>query len=378
MLWFAGLDNAVTEKQFASLPTAKIDSLADYAVDTLLYGKSIGVFTFLFGVSFALQMERLRARTTHAYRVYSRRLLGLLVIGMAHWLVVWSGEILHVYALAGFLLLLVFRWRTSVLVAVGLPLAILARPLLGRLHMLFETSADHRIDQLLAGRLDVFLHGSYFEVISSQLREDCLPQIVSGALIVSIFHALGRFMLGVAVARGRYLEEPHNYIRGSCAIAVCGIPIGFIAQHDWWFVWWLKSTNWVTNAAVSQLVGHVCNSLGVFLMTAGYVAAFVLIWQAPTIQRVLTGLVPLGQMALTNYLLQTVCNYLLFFGFGLGLMGRIGVAGCVLISAGVFLAQIGLSQWWMSRFHFGPVEWLWRWWTYGERAILVKDPNGHR
>ena len=373
MLWFAGKENSVTEMQFQALPTAAIDQLADYAVSMFVYAKFINIFTFLFGVSFAIQMGRLEDRTACAARIYSRRLLGLLAIGLVHWLGVWSGEILHVYALAGFLLLLVFRWRTGVLVAVGIPLAILARPLLGRLHILFEAGPDHQSDQLLTGRLDVFHHGSYFEVIGTQLREDCLPEILSGALIVAIFHALGRFMLGVAVARGRYLEEPHKFVRGFWAIAVSCIPIGFVAQHDWALVDWLKSMGWVTNVGQSQLVGHVCNSLGVVLMTAGYVAAFVLIWQVPTLQRVLSGLVPMGQMALSNYLLQTACNYLLFFGFGLDLMGRIGVAGCVLISGGLFLAQVWLSQLWISRFYFGPVEWLWRWWTYEKRAILVKS-----
>jgi len=375
MLWFAGMDNSVTEGQFASLPTAKIDRVADYAVSMLVYAKFIGIFSFLFGVSFAMQMGRLQERTTHAVRVYSRRLIGLLAIGLVHWLGVWSGEILHVYALAGFLLLLVFRWRSSVLVAVGLLVAVLARPLLGRLHMLSESGMDrvgYQSAQVLAGRLNVFLHGTYFDVIRTQLRQDCLPYIVSGAVLAAIFHALGRFMVGVAVARGRYLEEPHKHIRGFRAIAGCGVLIGFAAQHDWALVSWLESAGWVTNPALSQLAGHICNSFGVVSMTAGYVAAFVLMWQVPSLQRVLAGLVPIGQMALTSYLSQTVCNYLVFFGFGLGLMGRIGVAGCVALSLVLFLGQVAFSQWWMRRFRYGPVEWLWRWWTYRKRPTLVR------
>jgi len=379
MLWFAGMDNSVTDQQFANLPTAKIDRVADYAVSILVYAKFIGIFSFLFGVSFAMQMGRLLERTADAVRIYSRRLIGLLAIGLVHWLGVWSGEILHVYALAGFLLLLVFRWRSGVLVAVGLPVAVLARPLLGRLQLLFEAGAgrvDYQADQLLAERLDVFLHGNYLEVIGVQLRQDCLPYIVSGTVIAAIFHALGRFMVGVAVARGRYLEEPHKHIRAFWVVAGCGKKVGFIAQHDWALVSWLESAGWVTNAALSQLAGHVCNSFGVVSMTAGYVAAFALMWQSPSLQRVLAGLVPIGQMALTNYLLQTVLNYLLFFGFGLGLMGRTGVAECVALSVILFLGQVAFSQWWMHRFRYGPVEWLWRWWTYRTRPALVRVRGG--
>lgn len=375
MLWFAGVENSVTDEQFAKLPTANIDRVADYAVNMLIYAKFIGIFSFLFGVSFAMQMGRLQERTTGAVRIYSRRLIGLLAIGLVHLIGVWSGEILHAYALAGFLLLLVFRWRSGVLVAVGLPLAVLARPLLGRLHLLFEAGTDrigNQTDQLMAGRLDVFLHGNYFEVIGTQFRQDCLPYFFSGALIAAIFHALSRFMIGVAVARGRYLEEPHKYIREFWVLAGCGILIGFVAQRDQVLVSWLESAGWVNSAALSQLVGHVCNSFGVVSMTAGYVAAFALIWQVPSMQRVLAGLVPIGQMALTNYLLQTLCNYLLFFGFGFGLMGRVGIAGCYVLSIALFLGQVAFSQWWMRRFRYGPVEWLWRWWTYRNRPVLVR------
>jgi uncharacterized protein len=375
MLWFAGMDNSVADEQFANLPTAGIDRVADYVVNMLVYAKFIGIFSLLFGVSFAMQMGRLLQRTADAVRIYSRRLIGLLAIGLVHWLGVWSGEILHVYALAGFLLLLVFRWRSGVLLAVGLPVAVLARPLLERLDMLFGTGTDHighQSSQLFAERLHVFLHGSYLEVIGVQLRQDSLPYIVSGAMIAAIFHAFSRFMVGVAVARGRYLEEPHKHIRAFRAIAGYGLLIGFIAQHDWALVSWLESAGWVTNVQLSELTGHVCNSFGVVSMTAGYVAAFVLMWQSPSLQRVLAGLVPIGQMALTNYLLQTVLNYLLFFGFGLGLMGHTGVAACVALSIVLFLGQVALSQWWMHRFRYGPVEWLWRWWTYRKRPALVR------
>lgn len=375
MTWFAGVDNSVTAEQLAALPTARIDRLADDAVGLLVYAKFIGIFAFLFGVSFSMQMSRLQERTAKATRLYSRRLVGLLAIGLVHWLGVWTGEILHAYALAGFLLTLVFRWRTGVLLAIGLPMAILARPLLGRLDMLLRGGTDLMGPQsspLFAERLDVFLHGSYIDVIGTQLRQDTLPYIASGALIAAIFHALGRFMVGVAVARGRYLEEPQKHVRGLWVVAVCGMLGGFVAQHDWALVAWLKSSGWVTNVALSQLTGHICNSLGVVSMTAGYVASFVLIWQVPALQRVLARLVPIGQMALTNYLLQTVCNYLVFFGFGLGLMGRVGVAGCVLLSIALFLGQVALSQLWMRQFRYGPVEWIWRWWMYRKRPVLIR------
>jgi uncharacterized protein len=81
-------------------------------------------------------------------------------------------------------------------------------------------------------------------------------------------------------------------------------------------------------------------------------------------------LVPIGRTALTNYLLQTPICYLLFCGFGLGLMGRVGPLGCIVLSAVLFAAQVALSHAWLHYFRMGPVEWLWRWWTYGARQSL--------
>jgi len=72
-------------------------------------------------------------------------------------------------------------------------------------------------------------------------------------------------------------------------------------------------------------------------------------------------------MALTNYLLQTPINLLLFCQFGLGLMGKVRMAACLLITTAVFATQVLFSRFWLSRMAMGPMEWIWRWWTYGTR-----------
>jgi uncharacterized protein len=72
-------------------------------------------------------------------------------------------------------------------------------------------------------------------------------------------------------------------------------------------------------------------------------------------------------MALTNYLSHSVINYLLFFGFGLALMGHVGVAVCLALTIAVYALQLVLSRWWLAHWNYGPFEWLWRWWTHGAR-----------
>jgi uncharacterized protein len=73
---------------------------------------------------------------------------------------------------------------------------------------------------------------------------------------------------------------------------------------------------------------------------------------------------PLGRMAFTNYLLQTIIGTAIFYGHGLGMFGKVHRASLLLIAIGIWLLQLVLSAWWMSRFRFGPLEWLWRGFTY--------------
>jgi len=371
MAWFAGFENTLTAAQVDALTTSLLDRAAGYGIELLVYAKAIGIFTFLFGVGFALQMQSMQRRGTHdANGTYLRRLTGLLILGLAHWLFLWSGEILHVYAMGGLLLLAVSRWKTRTLLVVGVTLAIFGRPVVGRLLAVLTTgfpTGAITSDAQLGDRFHVFMHGSLVDVVSAQFWQDCLPQITTGVWAAAVVHALGRFMVGAAVARRGYLQNAGSYLRGYFVVLVAGMLIGSIAQRDWLLRDVLNSRGWVTDPDLLGFIGHIANSLGVVALTAAYIAAFVLAWQYQGLRRMLVVFAPVGRTALTAYLVQTPLCYMLFCGFGLGLMGRVGPAGCVALSVLVFAAQVTTSSWWLKRYRMGPVEWLWRWWTYGAR-----------
>jgi uncharacterized protein len=97
----------------------------------------------------------------------------------------------------------------------------------------------------------------------------------------------------------------------------------------------------------------------------GYAAGFVLLYQRPAWQRRLRVLAPVGRMALTHYLSQSVLGVMLFYGVGLGLGPRWGMAGVLGACVLIFAAQVLLSHLWLARLRYGPLEWLWRWMTYG-------------
>jgi len=96
----------------------------------------------------------------------------------------------------------------------------------------------------------------------------------------------------------------------------------------------------------------------------------VLLYQRENWRPRISLLAPVGRMALTNYLAHTVLNLLIFYGYGLGLLGKVGTTFCVVLSLAVFALQIVYSRWWLRRFRFGPAEWLWRTLTYGRAQSM--------
>ena len=111
---------------------------------------------------------------------------------------------------------------------------------------------------------------------------------------------------------------------------------------------------------------HMMGGLPLML---GYVACLVLLLQTPAGQRLLGWLAPAGRMALTNYLMQSVVASAFFYGYGLGHWGMPRAQQAVFVLV-VFTLQVLLSHWWLARFRYGPMEWLWRWMTYGTRPAL--------
>jgi uncharacterized membrane protein YeiB len=103
-----------------------------------------------------------------------------------------------------------------------------------------------------------------------------------------------------------------------------------------------------------------------------YACVLILIWQTPRGQRVLRPLAATGRMALTTYLTQSIVCTLLFYNYGLGWYGRVGVTGVFVVTLILFACQMAASTWWLGRFRYGPVEWVWRTITYGHPPAMQR------
>lgn len=358
---------ALPERVLAALPTAAIDGPLGLAFDVLMEGKAQALFSMLFGFGFAMFLSRAEARGADGLRLYLRRVLILLAIGLVHVTAVFFGDILHVYAITAFVLILFRRAPDRVLLWTGVALSLLASvPMLGQ--MLWEKAATGQTPALIlaweAGierRWDVFLTADYPAYVSELVRAMGAEWMLSAFFWSYMGTVLGRFLVGFWLFRKGWLQRPARHAAAFRRWAPRLILGGLV----------LSGADVALGASGMELTGlgevakEVLHRAGQLTLALGYGAGLVVLMQGALGRRLLTGLGDVGRMALTNYLMQSLIYLFVFYGFGLGLMRWGGALTCLAIAVPTFALQILLSRWWLARFRFGPLEWLWRSATYG-------------
>jgi uncharacterized protein len=188
---------------------------------------------------------------------------------------------------------------------------------------------------------------------------------------------LGRFLLGLLAGRrrlfhdvGRHLPLFRKLLGWGLVVSVVGNGAGLLFGH-------LVRSAPVDSAwkEVWALLAPGVWEVGIIGTATCYAAGFTLLFQRPRWQRLLGVLAPAGQMALTNYLCQTLISQFVYYGYGFNLIGKQGPAECLLLMSALFCVQVGLSHLWLARFRFGPVEWVWRCLTYGQLQPLRRGPE---
>lgn len=349
------------EKARAGLATAGWDRWLDPLIDGLVGGKAMTLFALLFGVGFALQLERMGADGRGRF---ARRMLVLLGFGLLH-AALWWGDILRYYAVFGLLLLLCARWSGRALVLAGLFVSLLATSLVQPLMQGWSRRFGDG-DAILARFLDAAGGGDWMALLRANFDYDVHVHATAWSLV---FFTLGRLLLGAGIGRGGWLRAPQAYLPGWRRLLWSSLPAGLLLT-----LYLLLRDHGIVDGPLLGLDGMPERMASRFLRNAaylltglGYLSAFVLAYQHPAWKRRLDLFAPVGRMALTHYLTQTVAGVLLFYGIGAGIGPRHGIPGVLLAFAAIFALQLALSRWWLARYRFGPFEWAWRGLTYGRR-----------
>lgn len=341
----------------AQAPSAGANLFVETWVPILLESKSFALFSFLFGVGLAIQHERVSKRGP-ALSFLTRRLLVLLGIGVVHLTLVWNGDILTEYAVAGFIALPFVMARTSKLVA-GMVACFALYAAMPFIPLPIAFPAPDWITKHVQEAAVVLGRGDVRAVMSFELRE--LPYLLPLHLFV-LPRTLGLFLLGAIAWRSGVLAHPEKHQCLLAAVAAIGLVTGGALT-------WLGQPGWDAWLSFTGRGGASIEAFAPVILAAGYGASIVLIASRSWGVRLLSWAAPLGRTAFTNYLLQSVVLSALFYGWGLHLYGM-GAFAAFLIGLFLYVAQVIISTLWLSRYRFGPVEWLWRTLMYGERQPM--------
>lgn len=372
------------------LPTAPdlpwYDQLATWLVRIFTEGKFYPLFSLLFGLGFAIQLERARERGGRFVPVYLRRMLVLLGFGLIHAYFIWIGDILTLYALLGMFLLLfsgVKKPRTLLIwAAIFWTLLQLGTFALAGL-VEFGRSIPEAAEQIeatfamqetmfVADReraLEAYSSGSFADVTAQRARD--LQTVWVGSIAMAPM-VMTMFLIGSYIGRRGFFRDvaAHNHIFRRLVIwgFAIGLPANLLAAimieqtGRVEFGWGLATANFLLS------LGGVAQSLA-------YLGAITLLSQRLPWSRWLGALAPVGQMGLSNYLLQSIVCTMIFYSYGLGLFNQIGTAAGLLLAVVIYSLQIPLSHWWMARFRYGPAEWLWRTLTYLRPQPMRRTPT---
>ena len=375
-----------------------VDAVALGLVSLLFVGKFFAMFSLLFGLSFFIQMDRAEARG-HAFAGrFTWRLAVLFAIGMAHHLV-YRGDILATYAALGLVLLVCYRVSDRWLLAASLAVLLGApRLLLAIWAAVTGAGVDLSAgdEATLQAYWDTLKTGSATTVAWLNLYDGIWPklQFLFGWFGRG-YQTLGLFLLGLYLGRHRWHEQIEARQRQiarltwwSVAASVGALVIGGAIFGVAYALGLMPPPSGPAGPGATPamppawliVVGFSCYDvfnlgvMGVFLTT------FLRLYRRPGPQRVLRWFAPVGQTALTNYVAQSLVGALIYYGYGLGLLGEIGAAAGLALAFVIFAGQIAASHLWLRYFRFGPLEWMWRSATYltlqpmAKRTAALPEP----
>ena len=338
--------------------------------------KFMTVFSMLFGAGIVLMAGRAEARGG-ARRLHYRRMGWLFVIGLLHGHLLWSGDILFLYAVCG---MLVYPLRGQpprrLLVLGAMLLAVASTLSIGSGLSFPYWPEDERValttelwqptPEMIDAELAAY-RGSW--LYQQPVRSSSALTFETFLLVTwGIWRAGGLMLIGMAL----FKREVFSALRSSryyAALILVAVAVGLPVQAygvalDFargWSVW-------------SFFVGMQFNYWPSIAVSLGYVGAVMLACRREALRRFIRPFAAVGQTALTNYLLQTVICTAIFYGHGLGWFGSVDRVRQIVVVAGVWAVQLIASTLWLRLFRVGPAEWLWRSLTYGVRPPLRRMP----
>jgi uncharacterized protein len=345
-------------------------------LDIIITAKFYTLFSFLFATGFYIQLRRHTEDSRDFLKTYRRRLVILLVIGAVHSLI-WFGDILFAYAIIGFILILFRNVKSKNLLRWSI--FILLLPFLIDLVLLpfFQTSATISLHNSIP-----IVHVSYPDMIPDTVINTYQNGSVADIFLLN-FHNLvwkylgyfpsgqyftlfGIFLFGYYLASIGFFTEKSKPTLLLISSMIIGLLATFSARIS-------GGSLYLWPPTLPNILFKLLLVTGQLFMCIFYITVIYKINQTSIGIRILKYLIPMGRMALSNYLFQTIIMIVIFYNFGFNLFGKVGLITTAGIAMLVLVLQIIFSNIWLRHYKFGPFEWLWRSMTYKKMIKIRYD-----
>lgn len=333
-------------------PYGTIDEVAEFVITVSAQGSFYPLFSALFGFGAIMMMERAEVKGINFTRLFTRRLAILLLIGFVHLYFIWEGDILLQYGLTGFVLLLFRNRKPGVLLLWAFALMAVVS------FLYYDPSGQSTPYTVIMKADEVYASASYMDDVIYRFTDGPMPLLdgfytiltfVSGVIVV-----LPHFLFGAYVAKKKWLHKIQSHAKILKWIMAVTLLIGLPLKMSPYLI------------ADTPLTFVLQYAIGGPLVAAFYITAIALLSARKRWRKLLNPLSYVGRLSLSQYLFQSVVATTIFYGFGFGLYGKLGLFLGLILVLLIYTVQIVLSRQWLKKFRYGPVEWLWRSATYGE------------
>jgi uncharacterized protein len=349
--------------------------IAESFIKFFFEGKFYVIFSMLFGFGFYIFLSKSMVDGRSALPVFKRRLFFLLLFGLAHISLLWAGDVLLYYSIFGFLLILfrkapdkkVMRWAVA-LALIPIFLTTIMVVAIGLFSQIPEAKAEidiqlqgsiATVNELVERATVVYSTGSFREIVEVRIEE--YFTILSGSLLFFCPVILAMFLVGFLVSRRGIISNYMDHIHLFRRIFWWGLATGILTN----ILYTVSYRNAIMNVPdVWSLIATSMHILGGISLGLCYISGIIILFINGRAGLMAKYFAPIGRMALTNYLLQSIICAVLFHSYGFGLYGKVEVWQGILLTLVIYLVQVVFSRWWLNNFLFGPFEWLWRSLTY--------------
>lgn len=357
-----------------SLPSHGIDLITKYFLYIFIDGKFYTIFSILFGIGFSIILENNQKRGAKATRVFYRRMLGLLIIGLLHLMLVWSGDILMLYALVGMLLPVFYKRKdkTVIIWAIGFLVLPVIVDFVCQFTGIYLSAKLKEWEGLLADHYGISDVGYAFWLKDAQSYGDVFKFLVMGSVerlseFVDgnrYFKVAGLFLFGFLIGRHKVFIRLQQIKKQLVKIMAWSLSFGIpLSVFYAWSA--INGHPWGLGAHSSLYLGSV------YITSLGYICLFSYLYINTRDGVIWKILAFPGRMALTNYIGQSFIGTWIFYGIGFGIGTSVGLFVTEWIALGVFCCEVLISGLWLNYFKFGPLEWIWRCFTYKRLFGLV-------